>query len=123
MKCQACGADGAQHELIEIIDGHAQTMHFCAHCLPERVRGMAASSPVLFSAVQKRGDDLHLWLTVFGDAADSKAILRLADDVEISFPVEDGDEFAFDGKAAAFRPDCDGDLVVHISVQEDYYKL
>lgn len=123
MKCESCGADGAQHELIEIHEGHVQTMHFCPDCLPDRVRGMAASSPVLFTAMQKHGDDLHLWLTVSSTTADSTAVLRLADDVEINFPVEHDDEFTFEGLAATFRPDCGGNLVVHISVKEDYYQL
>ena len=123
MKCQACGAEDAQHELTEIVDGRAQTMFFCANCLPDRVRGAAAPAQVAISAFQKDGNDLHLWLTVNEQVARSDAVLRLAEGVEITFPVEEGTSYTFEDKAGEVRPDCSGDLVIHIKIKEDYSHL
>jgi len=119
MRCESCGGE-ARHELIEVSDGHVVTMHFCGNCLPDRVRGMAGASPIQFSSAQRKGDDLHLWLSITAEAAKSSAVLRLADDVEINFPIEDGEVFQFEGKAAGFRADCSGDLFVHVAVHDDY---
>ncbi len=123
MKCQSCGADGALHELIEIVDGHVETMRFCANCLPDRVRETAPPTPVLVTGVQQKGGDLHIWITVANDVAQSKAMLKLSADVEMNFPVDDGDIFKFTGKAHDFRPECEGDLIVHISVSANDNQL
>ncbi|HUS57412.1 MAG TPA: hypothetical protein VM141_02065 [Planctomycetota bacterium] len=122
MKCQSCGADDAPHELTEVIDGQVQTMRFCADCLPDRVReAVAPALPVAFTRARKQGNDLHIWLSVPAQVAGSQMVLRLSEDVEVTMPAEDGDIFQFRQKASAFRPDCTGDLLVHITVGgQDY---
>ncbi len=119
MRCQACGQTSAEHELIEIENGRPQVMHFCSNCLPDRVRSVAAPMRVAFTAIEKQADDLHIWLLVTPATAQSQAVLRISSDIDIQFPAEDGQVFRYAEKAQQFRPDCPGDLFVHISVRED----
>ena len=124
MKCQSCGADDAPHELTEVADGHVQTIRFCADCLPDRVREVVAPGlPVTVRRAQKQGKDLHIWLNVPARIASLQILLRLSDDVEVKLPAEDGEVFRFVRKASDFRPDCAGDLLVHIAVGTQDYEL
>jgi len=123
MRCQACGADNAPHELIEIVAGRPEKMRFCTNCLPDRVRGFVSKPSISFGRIQKQGHDLHLWLSVPAEIVNMRMLLHLAEGVDIKFPASPGDIIRFPGRAGVLKPDCTGDLLVHIDTVEDNLQL